>query len=133
MTWDDILLERHPEEPALQRALSRVFNVETRQVGLVRSSAESTGAASVRAVISRVRGDFKCLLEISVEDHLAGVDRIAGVSRLCADLAIRAFITGNTANPYQGVLVSEVGQPQAAGLDPDAEQRGEYRLWKGGE
>lgn len=131
MTWDDILLDRYPEEPALQRALSRIFNVDPRQVGLVHSSAESSGAASVRAVLRRVRGDFKCLLEVSVDDHLGGVDRIAGVSRLCSDLAISAFITGSTSNPYQGVLVSVVGQHQAAGLDPDAEQRGEYRLWRG--
>lgn len=132
MTWDDILLDSYPDQPALLRALSRVFNVGAHQVGLVRSSAKSTGAASVRGVLRRVRGDFRCLLEISVDDHLAGVDRIAGVSLLCADLGIKAFITGNTSNPYEGVLVNEFGQAQAAGLDPEAEQRGEYRLWRVG-
>jgi hypothetical protein len=132
MTWDDILLEKYPDEAALQRALARVFGVSSRQVGLVRSSATSTGSASVRGVITRVRGDFSCMLAVSIDDALASADRVSGVASLCVALGTKAFTSGVASNPYSGILIDEAGRAQPALLDPDAEERGKYRLWRRG-
>jgi hypothetical protein len=133
MTWDDILLETRPSEDALRRALAQIFGVSPGQIGLVRSSAASTGSARVRGVMADVRGDFRCLLSVAIDDALAGADRATGVRRLCVALGTRAFISDGTSNPYSGVLIDETGGVQRAQLDPDAEERDEYRLWKGGQ
>lgn len=131
MTWDDILLETCPSEDALRRALAQIFGVSPSQVGLVRSSATSTGSARVRGLIASVRGDFRCLLSVAVDDALAGTERGSGVRRLCIALGTRAFVSDGTSNPYSGALIDENGRAQRALLDPDAEEREEYRLWRG--
>lgn len=131
MTWDDILLEKYPDAAALQRALAEVFGVSPRDVGLVRSASASSGAAPVRGEMTRVKGDFGCLLAVAVDDPLAGADRASGARHLCIALGTRAFISDGSFNPYSGVLIDATGRAQRAQLDPDAEERGEYRLWRG--
>jgi len=130
MTWDDILLENCRNEALLQQALAGIFGVSPAQVGLVRSSAASTGSAKVRGVITRVTGEFHCLLSVAVDDELADAERVSGVRRLCAALATRAFVSDGSSNPYAGLLIDETGSVQRAQLDPDAEDREEYRLWR---
>lgn len=131
MIWDDILLTRYPDAATLRSTLALLFGVSPRQVGLVHSAAASTGSAQVRGVITSVRGEFRCMLSISIDDALVSHKRIAGVSRLCASLGTSAFISDGSSNPYSGVLIDAAGRTQQAQLDPDAEDRGEYRVWRG--
>lgn len=130
MTWDDVLLETVPDEDALRRALAAVFGVSLRSVGVVRSTEESTGSASVRAVMTPVRGDFACMVWVSVKNVPVDVDRVSGVARVCAALGTSAWITDGSDNPFAGLFIDATGMAQPTQLDPDAEERGEYRLWR---
>jgi len=100
-------------------------------LSLVRSSAASTGSARVRGVMATVRGGFRCLLSVAIDDALADAARASGVRRLCVALGTRAFVSDGTSDPYSEVLIDETGGVQRALFDPDAEEREECRLWRG--
>ena len=131
MTWQDILFEECPDDHALRRALADVFSVLPRDVGLVRSSAASSGEARVRGVLTSVSGDFRCLLRVSMDGRVLNPDPIGGARRIASVIGIRAFISVASDNPYSGLLIDSSGAVGPALLDPDVEEdAGEYRLYR---
>ncbi len=131
MIWEAILFETCPDEAAIRGALAAVFGVSSLSVGVVRSTEASTGSASVRVEMIPVRGDFACMVTVAIDDALIGVDPLSGVVRVCTLLGTSAFASDGSDDSCSGLLIDATGRTQHAELDPDAEERGEYRFWRG--
>lgn len=131
MSWQDFLLDDMPDERLVRRALAEVFDVTTEDIGIVRSSWPSTGDAPVRVVVHEKRGDFRCMLDVDIDDAVADADRVLGARSVCIATGATAFVFDDSYDPFSGFLIHPDGHIEPGKLDPDAEERGELRLWKG--
>lgn len=127
--WSSILLSATPKADALRRAVSRAFGVEPTEVHVLTGApGQDTRAARVVVEITSVRGDFAALVEVYPAQDLESRGSLAGLATICRELGVSAFMGDDSVDPSSGYLVTAAGQVEAAMIDPDAENAGEYRL-----
>ena len=129
MTFDDLLLRSRPTRSALRAALADAFELRVEDVGIVESSMQSTGAARVRCVVNSVAGEFECLITISLDDDIRPPERTFVARKLSSLLRVVIFVGDDSENPFTGLVIDGVTE-RSASLDPDAEEDGEYRLFR---
>jgi hypothetical protein len=129
MNWQDILLERCPDNATLTRALAAAFDAALDDVGVVDSIEMAPSGVAIVAEQTSTKGDFRCLLSLYVVETLAGRDPIEVTRRLCGILNVQALISDKSPNPYSMILINKERETHAATLEVEGlDVRQEYRL-----
>lgn len=128
MVWQDLLLDRWIDEPALGRALATVFDVEQQRVLVVDDIADPTLAvagAKVLAERTRRQGQFPLQLSVYVRDEAEWRrieefdETVRLVRELCALLRSSCLITGGAQDPEEDFLIRPNGDVLRVTLDDE--------------
>ena len=128
MVWQDLLLDRWIDGPALGRALATVFDVEQQSVLVVDDVANLTlEVVGVKVLAERTRrgGQFPLQLSVYVRDEavwrrVQEFDEIVRLVReLCALLRSSCLITGDAQDPEEDFLIRPTGDLLRVTLDHD--------------
>ena len=131
MIWQDILLERQFENEVLKRALAEAFDVPFHDIRVVDSIEEASEVASIIAEQTSIKGDFRCLLSLYVDDSLASMEPAKVTRKLCSLLNVQALISDDSVNPYTMILINAATEGQSVKLDAESlDEYEEYRLSK---
>jgi hypothetical protein len=131
MIWQDIALEGQCDQGTLKSALAAAFDVASDDVCVV-DSIEKAASTSIVAVMTSIKGDFRCLLSLYVAEVLADKDPVEVIGRICSILKVKALISDQSANPYSMILINEEAESRPVKLDVESlDQHEEYRLSAG--
>jgi hypothetical protein len=129
MMWQDVLLERAPDDSELRAALAEGFSIDESDVAVVHSIEDIPAGYPVVAEVRDTEGDFKSAMSIYATDALKDAKPVHVVQHLCAVLQTIALISDESLDPYTMLLVGRGAEIRRVALDAESlDLREEYRL-----